>query len=67
MKHKNGYKVTYIDIMVDGRFYKQMPYQYNPLWEIDTSDVEKEVLKRYSHLKGKKYELGFSNQRIGRI
>lgn len=67
MKPKNGYKVTYIDIMVDGRFYKQMPYQYNPLWEIDTSDVEKEVLKTYPHLSNKKYKLEFSNQRILKI
>ena len=65
MEAKKGYKTIYIDIMVDGRFYKQMPYQYNPLWKIDARDVEKEVLKRYSNLNGKKYELGFSNQRIG--
>ena len=54
METKKGYKTIYIDIMVDGRFYKQMPYQYNPLWEIDAMDVEKEVLKRYSPLNGKK-------------
>ena len=66
MKPPKGYKVIYIDIMVNDRFYKQMPYQYNPLWEIDVRDVEKNVLKKYSHLNGKKYKLGFSNQRIGR-
>lgn len=66
MEKIKGYQTIYIDIMVGGRFYKQMPYQYNPLWKIDTRDVEKEVLKKYSHLNGKKYELGFSNQRIGR-
>lgn len=62
METKKGYKTIYIDIMVDGRFYKQMPYQYNPLWEIDTSDVEKEVLKKYSHLSGRSMNLDLATR-----
>jgi hypothetical protein len=64
MKPKNGYKVTYIDIMVNDRFYRQIPYQYSTLFMIDMDDVKNEVLKTYPHLSNKKYKLAFSNQRI---
>lgn len=64
MKPPKGYKVIYIDIMVDGRFYRQMPYQYNPLWKIDIADVKSNVLNAYPNLRNKDFVLGFSNQRI---
>lgn len=64
MKPQKGYKVIYIDIMVNNRFYRQMPYQYNPLWEIDIADVKSNVLNAYPNLRNKDFVLGFSNQRI---
>ncbi len=66
MEKIKGYQTTYIDIMVDGRFYKQIPYHFNPLWEIDLKDVQKEVLNAYPHLANKHFTMGFSNQRIAR-
>lgn len=63
---KKGYNTIYIDIMVDGRFYKQIPYVYNPLWKLDEEDARKKVLDAYPTLALKNYELRFSQQRIAR-
>ena len=44
----------YLDIMVKGRFYKQIPYEFSPLFKIDQEDIIKHVLEKCPSLKDKK-------------
>lgn len=44
----------YLDIMVKGRFYKQVSYEYSPLFNIDYMDIIKHVLEKCPSLKDKK-------------
>lgn len=66
METSNSQRYIYIDIMLKGRFYRQIPYKYSPLWNIQVEDVKQEVESKYPYLKNKKYTLGFSSQRIAR-
>lgn len=59
-----GYKTTYVDIMVDGIFYRQMPYEYSPIFPIDADDVAKCVKDKFPSLATKKFNLYFSDQRV---
>ena len=45
MRRKNVDKI-YLDIMVGGRFYRQIPYEYSPLFKIDFEDLIKYVLEK---------------------
>lgn len=47
-------KTIYLDIMIHGRFYKQVSYEYSPLFKIDYEDVIKHVLEKCPSLKNKK-------------
>lgn len=47
-------KILYLDIMVKGRFYRQIPYEYSPLFKIDHEDVLNYVLRKCPSLKDKK-------------
>lgn len=44
----------YLDIMVKGRFYKQIPYEHSPLFKIDHDDIIKYVLEQCPSLVSKK-------------
>lgn len=44
----------YLDIMVKGRFYKQIPYEHSPLFKIDHEDMLNFVLRKCPSLKDKK-------------
>lgn len=57
-------KKVYLDIMVDGMFYCQLPYLYLPFMEIDIREVEAYVLEKRPSLKGKNINIAFSNERI---
>ena len=43
----------YLDIMVKGRFYRQIPYEFSPLFKIDYEDMLNFVLRKCPSLKGK--------------
>ena len=64
MEKTNGMKKIYIDIMVDGYFWNQIPYMYLPIMPIDDRDVNKQVLKAFPSLANKNYTLEFSKQRV---
>ena len=72
MKNRNYNKVTqsikkaYIDIIVGGRFYKQIPYSYCPVFPVYAEDLEEAAIKAYPHLNGKEFIAYLSEQRIVR-
>jgi hypothetical protein len=43
----------YLDIMVHGRFYKQIPYEHSTLFKIDYNDIIKYVLEKCPSLTNK--------------
>jgi len=56
--------IIYLDIMMGGRFVRQLPYEYCPLFEIDQDEVKEYVEKNCPSLCGKRFNINFSNQRI---
>ncbi len=54
----------YIDVMVGGRFYCQIPYTYCPLWPIDSKEVSDFIIQKRPSLAGKELSLEFSNNRV---
>ena len=56
--------IIYLDIMMGGRFVRQLPYEYCPLFEIDPDEVKDYVEKKCPSLCGKRFNINFSNQRI---
>lgn len=56
--------VVYIDIMLGGRFYKQLAYEYCPLWPVKEKEVKTFIESRCPSLKGRKYNISFSNQKV---
>jgi hypothetical protein len=47
-------KTIYLDIMVRGRFYRQVSYEYSPLFKIDFEDIIKHVMEKCPSLRDKK-------------
>ena len=39
--------IIYLDIMMGGRFVRQIPYEYCPLFPIDSDEVKEYVLSGY--------------------
>ena len=56
--------IIYLDIMIGGRFVRQIPYEYCPLFPIDSDEVKEYVEKKCPSLCGKSFNINFSNQRI---
>ena len=56
--------IIYLDIMMDGKLVRQIPYEYCPLFEIDQDEVKDYVEKKCPSLHGKNFNINFSNQRI---
>ena len=56
--------IIYLDIMMGGKFVRQIPYEYCPLFEIDSDEVKDYVEKKCPSLCGKSFNINFSNQRI---
>ena len=56
--------VVYIDIMLGNRFYTQLEYEYCPLWPIEEKEVETFIESRCPSLKGREYNISFSNQKV---
>lgn len=65
MEQKNkGTKTIYLDIMVNDRFYCQIPMEYCPLFPIDYEQAKKFVESKRPILKSKDYVIEFSNERV---
>ena len=56
--------IIYLDIMMGGRFVRQIPYEYCPLFPIDSDEVKDYVEKKCPSLCGKRFNINFYNQRI---
>lgn len=64
MKVTQDTATVYLDIMLNGKFVKQLPYRYCPLFVIDSEDVKEYVEERMPSMKGRNYIINFSNQRV---
>ena len=47
-------KTMYLDIMVDDRFYRQIPYEYSPIFAIDYGELVDYVIKKLPSLANEK-------------
>lgn len=65
-KPMSPFQTIYLDILVNDRFYKQLPYRYSPLFVIDERDVTDFILEKLPSLRKKKWTVGFSNNRIAK-
>lgn len=54
----------YLDVMVDGRFYRQLPYHYHSHSVIDFRNVKKYILSELPTLTRKNWKVGFSKDRV---
>ena len=59
-------KTTYIDVMIEGRFLFQLTYEYLPIFKIDWNDVQAKVLMKRPSLRGKRFDMIQSNNRVFR-
>ena len=66
-------KTILVDVMVDGRFYTQVRYTKHGIPQMingeikevhNTDDIKKFVLEQRPSLRGKNYQINFSNQRV---
>ena len=55
---------VYLDIMVNGMFYKQLTYYYSELFIIDADEVKAFVLKKLPTLKNKDFTIKFTKNKI---
>ena len=47
-------KTMYLDIMVGDRFYRQIPYEYSPLFAIDYGELVDYVIEKLPSLANEK-------------
>lgn len=66
MKVTKSVKKAYIDIIVGGRFYKQIPYSYCPVFPVYPEDLAEAAVKAYPNLAKKEFMAVLSEQRIAR-
>lgn len=59
-----GIKNILIDVMEKGTFLCQVRYPYCPLWPLDVKEVRKYIEDKRPSLKGRKFQIYQSNQRI---
>ena len=55
---------VFLDIMVNGKFYQQLTYNYSELFIIDADEVKAFVLKKLPTLKNKEFTIKFTNNKI---
>ena len=55
---------VYLDIMVKGKFYKQLTYYYSKLFIIDAAEVKAFVLQKLPTLKNNAFIIKFTKNKI---
>ncbi len=55
-------KTIFLDIMIKGRFYRQLKYTFCPLWPIQLNEVYDFIMEKLPSLSGKKWNFEFSEQ-----
>lgn len=53
------FSVLVVDIIADGKFKHQYGFEFNPLFPIDSRDLEKAVRNEYPSLKNKEIHIDF--------
>lgn len=64
MKKAIEKSVVYLDIMMGGRFVRQLAYEFCPLFPIEAQEVKEYVERKCPSLQGKAHNINFSNQRV---
>lgn len=57
-------KIVYLDIMVNDRFYRQIPMRYCPLFVLEPEEVRDYVIEKIPSLANKKFIVNFSSNRV---
>lgn len=57
-------KTVYLDIMLGGRFYCQLRYEYCPLFPVDSRELEDYILNKRPSLRGKDFTINFSTNKV---
>lgn len=57
-------EVVYVDVMLNGRFYRQLKYSYCPLFPIRPEDLTELIETHCPTLRGKNYTFDFSDRRL---
>lgn len=47
-------KTIYLDIMIGERFFRQIPYEYSPLFKLNFEDVMKYIYSKFPSLKNER-------------
>ena len=57
-------KTVYLDIMLGGRFFCQLRYEYCPLFPVEERAIKEYVLSKRPSLKGKDFIINFSLNKV---
>lgn len=64
MKERMKNKVTYVDVMLNGRFHRQLKYSYCPLFPIRLEDLTAFIETHCPTLRSKNYTFDFSERKV---
>ena len=48
-------KTCYLDVMVDGRFYCQLPFSFSPIFTVTEDEIKNYVIAKRPSLKNKAF------------
>ena len=58
-------KTIFLDIMLNGKFFRQVKYQYSPIFKFNIEDMANYVLEKYPSLKKEKHvEIAVGGNRV---
>lgn len=57
-------KTIFVDVMMNGHFVMQFRYRYSSLFPIDMNDVRNKAIELRPSLRGKDFNVEFTNSRI---
>ncbi len=65
MSNPKANRTVYLDVMVDGRFYRQLPYSCCPLWPVSEREATEYARKKIPSLEHKRnVRVELSNNRV---
>lgn len=50
-------KTVFVDIMLDDKFVKTLPYKYNPMFHVDMDELHEYVIGKLPFLKNKDFKM----------
>lgn len=57
-------KTIFVDVMMNGHFVMQFRYRYSALFPIDINDVRDKATELLPSLRGKDFNVEFTNSRV---